>query len=257
MTDFLVVDFIKLVLIFMRIISAFMASPIWGNRSIPTLAKVSFAIFVSYVLLYTVDRPEGLLPIDLYYISLLAIREIVTGLVIGFSINLVFYGVNFAGTFIGFDMGLMMAQTMNPLEETQSNALGQFVYYAAVLVFFIINGHHFLFKGLTLSYQLIPIGGYTVKNEVYELLVIYSAGIFGIAVKIAAPFLVSYLLIHIGEGIISRVIPQMQVFFVTQPLKLGIGFLMLAMLIPIYIYVIKNLLVAFEEDLYQLIKAMA
>jgi flagellar biosynthetic protein FliR len=75
-------------------------------------------------------------------------------------------------------------------------------------------------------------------------------------VKIAAPIMVSFFLIHIGEGIIARVIPQMQVFFVTQPLKIGLGFALLAGITPIYVYVIKNLLQDYENSLFNLIKAM-
>jgi flagellar biosynthetic protein FliR len=84
----------------------------------------------------------------------------------------------------------------------------------------------------------------------------YAVSVFVIAIKIAAPVLVSFFLIHIAEGIVARVIPQMQVFFVTQPLKIGLGFAMLAMVIPTYVYVIKSLLRSYEESLYQLIKAM-
>ena len=68
--------------------------------------------------------------------------------------------------------------------------------------------------------------------------------------------LVSFFLIHIAEGILARMIPQMQVFFVTQPLKIGIGLVLLATLVPVYFYVIKNLLQDFENKLYTLVRTM-
>ena len=68
--------------------------------------------------------------------------------------------------------------------------------------------------------------------------------------------MVSFFLINIAEGILARIIPQMQVFFVTQPLKLMIGFLMLAFIVPVYIYVLKGLLRNFEDGLLTLIKAI-
>ena len=61
---------------------------------------------------------------------------------------------------------------------------------------------------------------------------------------------------YIAEGIIARVIPNMQVFFVTQPLKIGLGFALLISVTPVYVYVIKNLLKDYEDNLFQLIKAM-
>jgi flagellar biosynthetic protein FliR len=77
-----------------------------------------------------------------------------------------------------------------------------------------------------------------------------------IAVKIASPIIVSYFLIQIAEGILGKVIPQMQVFFVAQPLVIGIGFTLLISLVPVYLYVIKYLLKGTEDNLMFLIKAM-
>ena len=101
-----------------------------------------------------------------------------------------------------------------------------------------------------------PIGKFVVNKSVLNILIKYSASVFVIAVKIAAPVMVSFFLIHIAEGIIARVIPQMQVFFVTQPLKIGLGFALLAFAVPTYVFVIKGLLRSYEESLFKLIKAM-
>jgi flagellar biosynthesis protein FliR len=153
-------------------------------------------------------------------------------------------------------MGLSIAEAFNPMDETESNVLGEAIYMMAILVFFLINGHHFLVRGLAYSFTVIPIGKYSVSKSVYDLLIKYSASIFVIAVKIAAPMLISFFLINIGEGIITRVIPQMQIFFVTQPLKLGLGFVFLAASTPLIIFAVKGLLRSFEDNLFILIKAM-
>ena len=125
-----------------------------------------------------------------------------------------------------------------------------------MLVFLLINGHHYLIQALYSSFAIVPLGKAVINTPVYDLLLKYSASVFIIAVKIAAPILVSYFLVHIAEGVLARVIPQMQVFFVSQPLKLGLGFSMLALAVPTYLYVIKGLLSSYEESLYKLIKAM-
>jgi len=169
---------------------------------------------------------------------------------------MIFYGISFAGSLIGFDIGLSGAQLLNPLEETENNVLGEAVYFLAMLVFLLINGHHYLIRALYTSFSIVPLGKYVINKPVYELLLKYSASVFVITVKIAAPILVSFFLVHIAEGILARVIPQMQVFFVTQPLKIGLGFALLAFAVPTYVYVIKGLLRSYEESLYLLIKAM-
>ncbi len=251
-----IVDFIIVILIFIRISTALISSPIFGSKIVPTIPKLFLSILLAYIVYLTINRdaitsvPTG------YMIIVLSIKEAITGLVIGFMLQFVFWGVSYAGTLIGFDMGLTMAEVFNPSSDVNNNIVGEFLYYGALMIFFIINGHHYIISSLKFSFSVIPLGKFTLTKPVYDLIVIYSSSIFIIAVKIASPIMVSFFLIHIAEGIVSRIIPQMQVFFVTQPLKIGIGLLMLAAITPLYLYIIKNLLQDYEGKLYSLIEAM-
>ncbi len=257
MTEILVKDFIIVLMVFIRIYSAFLAAPIFGHQSIPALAKLFLSIFIAYVIALTLNDVNVPTGFELWPLVLIAIREAITGLIIGFTLHFVFFGITFAGSIMGFEMGLAIASVFNPVDETDSNVIGQILYFAAFLIFFLINGHHYLIRALSFSFTVIPIGTNTVTGAVVDLLIQYSAVVFVLAVKIASPILVSFFLVQIAEGILARAIPQMQVFFVTQPLKLGLGFILLSMIIPIYIYVIKNLLESYEDSLYSLIKGMA
>ncbi len=251
-----IIDFIMVILIFIRVSTALVTSPVFGSKIVPLLPKLFFSMVISYVVYLTIDRnsissvPTG------WMLIILSIKEAITGLIIGFMLQFVFWGVSYAGTLIGFDMGLTMAEVFNPSSEDNNNIIGEFLYYGALMIFFIINGHHYIISSLKHSFSVIPLGKFTLTKPVYDLIIIYSASIFIIAVKIAAPIIVSFFLINIAEGIIARIIPQMQVFFVTQPLKIGIGLLLLASITPLYIYVIKNLLQDYENKLYNLIAAM-
>lgn len=251
-----IIDFIIVFLIFIRISSAIVSSPVLGSRTVPTLPKIFLSLVVAYIVYLTIDRnmftaiPTG------WMLVILAIKEAITGLIIGFMLQFVFWGVAYAGTLIGFDMGLAMAEVFNPGSEESGNVVGEFLYYGALMVFFLINGHHYIISSIKHSFSVIPIGKFTITKPVYDLIVIYSASVFIIAVKIASPIIVSFFLVHIGEGIVARIIPQMQVFFVTQPLKIGLGLIILGSITPLYIYVIKNLLQDYESKLYNLIAAM-
>lgn len=251
-----IIDFIMVILIFIRVSTALVTAPIFGNKIVPLIPKLFFSLVIAYVVYLTIDRnsissvPTG------WMLIILSIKEAITGLIMGFMLQFVFWGVSYAGTLIGFDMGLTMAEVFDPSSEDNTNIIGQFLYYGAVMVFFIINGHHYVISSLKYSFSVIPLGKFTLTKPAYDLIVIYSASIFVIAVKIAAPIIVSFFLINIAEGIVARIIPQMQVFFVTQPLKIGIGLLLLASITPLYIYIIKNLLQDYENKLYNLIAAM-
>ncbi len=256
MTGILITDFVIVLFILLRVLAAFIASPIFGHRAIPVITKIFLSFIIAYIVFLSIHKPEISSNITIWYLFVNSVKEIITGLIMGFMLNFVFYGISYSGSLVGFDMGLAMSQVFNPGDETSSNDLGQMLYIAAILVFFLINGHHYVIKGLIYSFSVIPIGKFTVNHSVFNLMVTYSAAVFVIAVKIAAPIMVSFFLIHIAEGILARVIPQMQVFFVTQPLKIGLGFLMLVVATPIYVYVIKGLLREFENNLFTLIKAM-
>lgn len=251
-----IIDFIIVFLIFVRVSTALIASPVFGSRSIPTLPKIFLSLIIAYIVYLTIDRsvltnvPTG------WMLVILSIKEAITGLVMGFMMQFVFWGVSYAGTLIGFDMGLTMAEVFNPSSEESGNVIGEFLYYGALMVFFLINGHHYIISSIKHSFSVIPLGKFTINKPVYDLIVIYAASVFVIAVKIASPIMVSFFLVHIGEGIIARIIPQMQVFFVTQPLKIGVGLLLLSSITPLYIYVIKNLMQDYENKLYNLIAAM-
>jgi len=256
MTDILVTDFILVILIFLRIASAFFVSPVLGHTSLPAIVKIFLGLFISYIVFLTIDKSVIKIEVSLWFLAANAVKEILSGMMMGFMLHFVFHGISFAGSLIGFDMGLSMAESFNPMAESQGNVIGDLLYFATILLFFLIDGHHYLIRGLVYSFSVIPLGRFTVTVPAYQLLIKYSGLVFILAVKIASPILVSFFLISIAEGIIARVIPQMQVFFVTQPLKIGIGFLFLTTLVPIYVYAIKGLLKGFEDNLFTLIKAM-
>jgi flagellar biosynthetic protein FliR len=255
--EILVTDFVLILLIFIRVISAVIATPIYSHISIPSQVKVFLSFIIAFII-FSISNPANIaVDFNVWWLFAMAIKEIAIGLIIGFTLNLVFYGFNFAGTFIGFDMGLAMAQVMNPMEDTNGNVIGQVIYFLALMIFFIIDGHQYVLRALAFSFKIIPLGELNLNVGLFNILIKYSSAVFIIAVKIAAPILVSFFLIHIAEGILARMIPQMQVFFVTQPLKIGIGFVLLASILPVYFYVIKNLLQDFENKLYTLVRAMA
>ena len=125
------------------------------------------------------------------------------------------------------------------------------------MIFILIDGHHYLVRGLIYSFHVIPLGHLNYSESLVNLIIRYGGSVFVIAVKIASPLMVTFFLVNIASGVITRIIPQMQVFFVTQPLMLGLGFFMLISVLPIYVFVIKNLLQEYENQLFQIIRAMS
>lgn len=250
-------DFIIVFLIFLRIMSAFFTAPIFGHEGLPTLVKIFLSLLIAYIVFLTLDKSDIKVELTLWWLAVNGIKEVITGLIIGFMLNFIFYAVSYAGTIIGFEVELSMANVLNPVDGTNNNVIGEALSMGAIMIFFLINGHHYIISGIVYSFSVVHIGKFSVTQPALELIVKYSASIFIIAMKIASPIVVSYTLIYIAEGIMTRVIPQMQVFFVTQPLIIGLGILMVASIIPVYVYFLRNLLQGYENNLVTFIKAMS
>ncbi len=252
----IVTEWVILVLITMRVIAAMVVAPPYNSNAIPPQARFFIALIIAYLTYFSIDKSTINIQISIGFLFVTGLKEIITGLIIGFFLNFVFYGISYAGMLIGFDMGLTMATVFNPQLEIENNVIGSIILYLSLLIFILINGHHYVIEAVVYSFKVIPIGKYPVNEWLYKYIVQQSSLIFVIAVKIAAPIMVSFFLVNIAEGIMSRVVPQMQVFFVTQPLRIMLGFFILITVIPIYTYVIKNLLQHTESSLLELINQM-
>ena len=256
MTEVLINDFVIVLFITLRIASAFVSSPLFGHVSIPGQVKVLLALVIAYMTFLSLPDKTLHMEITLWMILTYGIKEVIIGLIMGYTLTFVFMGISFAGSIMGIEMGLSMAEVFNPVDATSNNVIGDIIYFTTLLIFLLIDGHHYLVRGLVYSFHILPLGHLNYSESLLTLLLRYSGAVFVIAVKIASPLMVTIFLVNIASGIITRLIPQMQVFFVTQPLMLGLGFFMIISVLPIYIYVIKNLLKGSEDQLFQIIKAM-
>lgn len=256
MTDILVADFIKGVFVYLRIAGLLFTAPVLSNRSIPTVAKLVLSLLFTYIVFFMVEDQNFSYEQGLIKFGLIGIKEVITGMIMGFMVNFVFYALSYAGMLISFDMGIGMAQAFDITTESYSNLIGQVLSTIAFLIFLLIDGHHYLFRAMGYSFNIIPLGEYTLEQSVFDAIVHYSAGVFILAVKMASPLMVSFFLIHIAAGIVARISPQMNVFFVMHPLKMGMGFVLIILLIPVYVYIIRNLLEGYENQLFNLVKAL-
>lgn len=254
--DPLVGQFVVLFLIFIRIVAMLFTAPLFSSNSLPVFSRLILSLAIAYIMFFTLPSQTIDYNAGLPFLAFMGFKEAITGMIMGFSLNFVFYGISFAAMQMGMDMGLNMAQVLDPSTEIENNVLGQLLNVSAVVIFLIINGHHYLIKGLAVSFRVIPLGHYTINESVYLLLLKGSAGVFIIAVKISAPVMVAFFLLHTAVGIIARIIPQMQVFFVIQPVQLMLGLALMASGIPLFLYIIRFLLEQTENNLYDLIRVM-
>ena len=150
----------------------------------------------------------------------------------GFLSQLVFTGVEMAGQMIDFQVGFSMAQAFDPTFEMMASQYGKLYYWLTLMMVFLTNLHHLLIKGLIESFRLVPIGAVTMEGTTVEGVIKLFALTFEMALHLAAPLVISAMIIDILLGILSRSIPQINVLMMGMPMKTSSSFIMFLLLLP-------------------------
>lgn len=228
--------------------------PIFGFRAIPLHIKVALCFFLTIIVFPLVKLnidPSADQPLALF---ILLAKESTIGLMIGFTASLLFYGIQMAGQIVDIQMGFGIVNVIDPMSETQVSLTGQLYYIVAMLIFLSLDGHHFLLRALVLSFDQIALGGGALPGELMQKMVYLTSSIFDIALRIAAPIFVTLFITDVALGFVSRVAPQMNVFIVGFPLKIGVGLLVITLVISYFPYIFGKLLDIYKTDIIEIIK---
>lgn len=231
-----------------------MSAPFWGSRIIPGLARAWVAVVLSaaaYPSVKTLALPAGAAAGASYgailFLVLALAGEILLGVGIGWAAQMLFAGLRLAAHELEMKMGLSLAQMVDPQWGDRSSSLAGILELVAVLVFFSMNGHRLLIDALHSSYAVFPLAGSKLD---FSRMIVGSAGeIFSIALRVSAPVVIGLLLSDVVLGVVSRAIPQMNVFFVAIPLQIAFGMLLLFLSLPAVVWFCVNYLGAFSSQL--------
>jgi flagellar biosynthesis protein FliR len=243
-------------LILVRFVSMLASAPVFSIKGIPNLLKIGIAGLLALLVFPMVERITPELELNFVRAITLIAGEILTGVTIGIVINFLFAGIEMAGEYVGLDMGLSMAQEFDPLFDQQISVIARMNNILAMLIFVLIDGHHFLIEAVVYSFRLLPIGTWNMTSLALTKIMHISASVLAIGVKIAAPAMVTLFLTSVAMGITARAVPQMNIFFVGFPLRISAGFMSLMLAFPLFFYVFNKLLGSFESDILYLMKVM-
>jgi flagellar biosynthesis protein FliR len=241
-----------------RIGSMLMVMPFYGYTTIPMLAKMGLAIIITS-LLFSVHTDIQVVLAGNGVIEFFGIvaREIVIGLSIGLISVFLFYGFQFGGHVMSQSMGFSMINIIDPQSQTNIPLIGQMLNLLALMLFVLADGHHFLLYAIDESFVAIPIGAGGFSGAMVEGYARLSADIFVIGVKIGAPVLVAIIVTEMGLGFLARTVPQMNVWLIGFPLKIGIGLLTMGLSLPMFVYVFGKYYGGWQSSLIGFIRAVA
>ncbi len=203
--------------------------PVLGGKQMPAQFKLGLAVMISILL-----APIVQFEIAESNIPMLILKELLLGAALGLTVRFIFMAVNVAGQFISYTMGMSMAQVFNP-EMGQSTSIAEIYGIIVMLFFLILDAHHDLIYVFVKSFEMLPAGQVNILALV-PVMVSMMSGLFVLALKICAPVTVGLLLSHLLTGFLYKAAPQMNIFFVTMPLNIFLGFLLIILSIPVFEY---------------------
>ena len=243
-------------LIFVRLGSLFLMTPFFGSTTYPAKVKVFLGLILAFVVFPSIP-PLTNLPDHPLAFAFLVAKEISVGLIVGFSCQIVFHGIQMAGHFIGHQMMFRMVNVLDPESNIQVSIIGQVEFLVAILLFLTINGHHWLLKAMIDSFELVPLG--TVNIAFASVLKEFDhlfGLLFVIAFQVAAPAAGTLFLTRLCLGFLARVMPQMNVFIVGMPLYVGVGLLTTGMSLGLVYVMFERYFANMVSEVYTLLHLM-
>jgi len=231
LVDLLPTEVFAFFLVFSRLGAMFMLLPALGETAIPIRVRLVMALTVSFLIYSLVREALPAIPTSPMTLGILIIIEIFIGILIGTSIRLLLSALHTAGTIIAMQTGLAMAQAFDPAQGAQSALMSTFLTLMAVVLIFITNMHHMMISAMYDSYVLFPVGADIKMSDFAELVIRTVANSFLLGIQIASPFIVYGMIFSVGLGIVARLMPQLQVFFIAMPLNILAGFIILTIVL--------------------------
>ena len=225
----LTTELFSMMLVFARIGSAAMLMPGFGDSTVPSRAKLLLALAITVLVAPVLNPTLPRLPPNMGDLFLLIGGEIAVGIFIGYLMRLLVSTLETLGMIISFQIGLSSAIIFNPMISEQGSLIGVMLVTLAVVIIFQTDAHHLMLRALMDSYTLFVPGQLPPIGDFSEMMTKMIARSFRVAMELAGPFLLLNTLLYIALGLLSRLMPQLQVFFVAIPLQLGLGYLLLVL----------------------------
>ena len=228
-------------LVFARTGSMVMLLPAIGEAGIPSRVRLALALAVSFAMtpvvahLYPQEMPQSVMAF-----GLMLSQEITAGVLVGLMSRIIMSVLSVAGAVIAMQTGLSYAQSIDPSMGEQAAIVGNLLSMLGAVLIFATDLHHLAIGAIQGSYTLIPPGASLPTGDMAELAVRLVSGSFGLGLQLAAPFIVFAFAVNAATGVLARMMPQLQVFFVAMPINVLVGFMLLSLLIGSMMTVFLN-----------------
>lgn len=248
LAELLPLDVFAVFLVFVRIAAALMLLPGIGEAYVSVQIRLAAAAVLTVAISPLVIGTLPILPATPLELLMLILGELVVGVLIGAAARLMMSALHVAGTVIAFQSSLGFALFIDPTQGTQGALIAAFLSLLGLVLIFATGLHMMMIRALADSYVLFTPGQMPPVGDFAALAVRYVSSSFRIGIQIAAPFIVFGLVFYIGLGILARLLPQIQIFFIAIPLQIFLSLTIFGLVLaPMMIWFLDHFEVRFVE----------
>jgi flagellar biosynthesis protein FliR len=253
LTDLLQWNISLFLLILSRWAGMIMLAPVFGARGVPGMIKIGLAASITVIVYPLISATKPSIPIELLPYIAVVVKEVLVGLVIGFVIYTLTAILQGAGQLMDFQMGFSIGSAIDPVNGVQSPLMSNFQIVLVTMLLLATNSHHYLIAAMVKSYAYIPINPSTLPSD-FTFYAELIAHVFALSIQMALPVFGALLVSDIGVGLLSRTVPQLNIFSIVFPVKIIFGFVILFLSIPFFgeaVVHLFNMNMAWVLELYQ------
>lgn len=235
----------------------FFLMPVFSGRSFPTPVKALLCMVISLIFTPVVPVNPANFPASPVNFVLFVISELFLGFCLALMMRLVLAGVQTAAQVAGFQMGLSMANIMDPNSGSQSLVLAELFYLVCLCLILITNSHHLIINAIYESFSVLAPGKLTLSQGLFDLMLHFSKELFVLSVKIMAPVMAILLFSQVALGILAKTVPQMNLLVISFALNIGLGLFFVGLIFQVFWQVFARSLAEVMSALSMAIKLVA
>ncbi len=231
-------EFNKFFAVLVRVSVILFLLPFFNARIVPALTKAGLALLISIVLFPVVRQAVGPAAETPGSLLMLVLGEFLIGLVLSLMVLLFFESIKMMGHTVGFQTGFAITNVIDPQNQTQISLMASLAYMVSLIVFLSLDGHHVFIGALKDSFEVIPPGAAGMEDRLFQMVIDSAGQMFAVAVKIGSPAIVALLFTKVAFGLITKLIPQMNIMIVAFPVQIVIGLIFFGIsmqLLPFFI----------------------
>ena len=231
--DLMLEKLLGFMMVLTRISAFFLVAPIFSWKAIPVRLKVAITLLISIFFSMITPFAINTKQVSILQAILLIANESIYGLSLGLTVGIVFSAVKLGGRMVERQMGFAMANILDPMTGERTQPLGTFMEMIFIILFLSANGHHLFLLIISRSYESFPPGSIPTIPILAGGITKSSSTLLMAGLRLAAPMLTALLLLMVVLAVLARIAPEMNILFISLPLRVGLGLLMAAIFLPL------------------------